>query len=92
MGVDFRDVIRANVLLFQKLARGYYEAVEVGQAPRSSWVVMFKCKNDRNAKPVAIKLPARAQVIAVAFWSNFKAFAKKPICPYTETPYAWRRR
>ena len=81
VGVDFRDVIRANVPLFQKLARGYYKAVEAEQAPRSSWVVLFKCKNDRNAKPVAIKLPARAQAIAATFWSNFRAFAKKPNCP-----------
>lgn len=81
IGTDFRDVIRANVALFQKLARSYYEGQEQAQVVRASWAVMFKCRNDRNAKPVAVKLPVRAQAIPETFWANFKAFAKKPNCP-----------
>jgi hypothetical protein len=86
VGLDFRDVIRANVPLFQKLARLYYEPEAEEQVPRASWVVLFKCKNDRNAKPVGIKLPTRAQAIPETFWANFKAFAKKPNCPLHRNP------
>lgn len=85
VGGDFRDVIRANVALFQKLAKAYYEGQEQAQVASAKWVVLFKCRNDRNAKPVAIKLPARAQAIPAAFWPNFKALAKKPNCPLHKT-------
>jgi hypothetical protein len=81
VGEDFRDVIRANVPLFQKLAELYYEGQEKEDSARSGWVVVFECTKDKKAKPVTVRLPARAQSIPEAFWANFKGFAQKPNCP-----------
>lgn len=82
VGADFRDVITANIPLFQKMAKAYYEGQEKVAVASSKWVVQFKCNKDKNAKPIEIKLPPRAQTIASTFWANFKGFAKKPNCAF----------
>lgn len=85
VGADFRDVIRANVALFQKLAKSYYEPEEQVQVVRSTWVVSFDC--NKGGSSVVVKLPLRAQIIPQAFWANFKRFAKTPVCPVHKSSF-----
>ncbi|MDE3179863.1 MAG: hypothetical protein KGM47_09410 [Acidobacteriota bacterium] len=80
-GADFRDVIRANVLLFQKLARAYYEPDDVQNVALPQKVVRFTCTTSRQAKAVDVKLPSRAQPIPDTFWLNMQRYAHKPDCP-----------
>lgn len=86
VGADFRDVIRANVPLFQKLARAYYDAEEVRQVAAAKKVVRFTCSLSRQAKAVDLKLPARADPIPETFWLNMQRYAKKPECPLHKKP------
>lgn len=81
VGQDFKAVITANLALFQKLARLYYEGVEVQQVRRPAWVVSFQCKTDKHAKAVQVKLPESAQGLGTMFWLNFRRFATVPKCP-----------
>ncbi|HTS25519.1 MAG TPA: hypothetical protein VMH81_06575 [Bryobacteraceae bacterium] len=82
IGADFRDVIIANVALFQKLASAYYEGTEQAPVQTPGWVVAYPCTLDRsNTRIVYVKLPLRAAPIPEAFWANFSRFARKPKCP-----------
>jgi hypothetical protein len=79
VGADFREVVRANIPLFQKLAEPFYEGVEA-PAQVTPWVVAYQCTLDRNPRFVYVKLPERAKSIPEAFWANFQQFAQKPNC------------
>jgi len=82
VGVDFREVITANIALFQKLAEVYYEgAGQQAPAQVPGWVVAFQCTQDRNGRVVFVRLPEAAKPIPETYWANFSRFAKKPVCP-----------
>lgn len=81
VGADFKAVITANLALFQKLARLYYEGVEVQQVVRPTWAALFQCDRDKVAKAVAVKLPESAQGLGETFWLNFRQRAQAPKCP-----------
>jgi hypothetical protein len=85
-GVDFRDVIRANVPLFQKLARSYYEPTGTAETRGPTWVVVYKCQKASQAKPVGVRIPQSGQVIGQTFWLNFRQYAKAPSCPMHRNP------
>jgi hypothetical protein len=78
---EFERVITDNLEAFRKMARRYYEGVEVVNAAAPAWFVKFTCMKDQRTKPVFIRLPDRGQVLGATFWSNMQRTAKKPPCP-----------
>lgn len=83
VGADFRDVIRANIPMFQTLARVYYEGDVEARVQVPGWAIAFTCTTPplARARTVLVRLPDRARPIPEAFWANFSKFAKKPKCP-----------
>jgi hypothetical protein len=79
--VEFERVIDKNVAAFQKMARRYYEGVEV--APRTGtpgWYVSFTCSKGGRQNPVFVRLPERGQANDAVFWDNMKRTADRPVC------------
>jgi hypothetical protein len=80
IGLDFREVITANIPLFQKLAEAYYEGAAQAPVQVPGWVVAFQCTLDRHPRFVYVKLPEAARAIPETYWANFQRFAQKPVC------------
>jgi hypothetical protein len=55
---DFTKVVKANLPLFQKLAKIYYEGEEIAATgPTTSLLVVFRCTTVSTVKPMYVKVP-----------------------------------
>jgi hypothetical protein len=78
---EFKNVITNNLDAFRKMAKHYYEGVEVVSTAATAWYAKFTCTTFKHAKPVFVRLPERGQIIGEIFWSNMQGIARKPKCP-----------
>jgi hypothetical protein len=78
---DFTKVVKANLPLFQKLAKIYYEGEEIAATgPTTSLLVVFRCTTVSTVKPIYVKVPKAKEFIAATWWANAQRHAGKPTC------------
>jgi len=81
----FQDAHCSNKSLPDLFGYSIADGLLVEWARHDLYIVAFDCQHKKpHPQPICVKLPDAARGIPAAYWSNFKQYAKKPVCPEHE--------